>query len=55
MALGRGGDQAAVKTDNGFEFYGGVSKGVESVTQRSRHESSQTHCLSLLTMQTRYS
>ena len=29
MALGRGGDQAAVKTDNGFEFYGGVSKGVE--------------------------
>ena len=54
MALGRGGDQAAVKTDNGFEFYGGVSKGVE-ITRRSRHESSQTHCLSLLTMQTRYS
>ena len=29
MALGRGGDQAAVKTDNGFEFFGGVSKGIE--------------------------
>ena len=29
MALGRGGDQAAVKTDNGFTFYGGVSQGIE--------------------------
>lgn len=29
MALGRGGDQAAVKTANGFEFYGGVSRGIE--------------------------
>ncbi len=29
MALGRGGDQAAVKTGNGYDFYGGVSKGVE--------------------------
>ena len=29
MCFGRGGDQAAVKTENGFEFYGGVSKGVE--------------------------
>ena len=29
MALGRGGDQAAVKTDSGFKFYGGVAKGVE--------------------------
>ena len=29
MALGRGGDQAAVKTANGYDFYGGVSKGVE--------------------------
>lgn len=28
MALGRGGDQAAVKTKTGYEFYGGVSKGV---------------------------
>lgn len=29
MALGRGGDQAAVKTESGFEFFGGVSKGIE--------------------------
>lgn len=29
MALGRGGDQAVLKTDKGFDFYGGVSKGVE--------------------------
>lgn len=29
MALGRGGDQAALKYKNGYEFYGGVSKGVE--------------------------
>ncbi|MBQ9807699.1 MAG: DHH family phosphoesterase [Ruminococcus sp.] len=29
MALGRGGDQAVVKTDNGYRFFGGVSKGVE--------------------------
>lgn len=29
MAIGRGGDQAAVKTENGFEFFGGMSKGVE--------------------------
>lgn len=29
MALGRGGDQAAVKTENGFEFFGGMSKGVD--------------------------
>lgn len=33
MALGRGGDQAAVKTQSGFEFYGGVSKGVERQTK----------------------
>ncbi len=33
MALGRGGDQAAIKTENGFEFYGGVSKGVERHTK----------------------
>ncbi len=33
MALGRGGDQAAVKTRNGFDFYGGVSKGVERRTK----------------------
>ena len=29
MALGRGGDQCAVKTEAGFEFFGGVSKGIE--------------------------
>lgn len=33
MALGRGGDQAAVKTETGFEFYGGVSKGIERQTK----------------------
>ncbi|MGN0614809.1 DHH family phosphoesterase [Ruminococcus flavefaciens] len=33
MALGRGGDQAVVKTDNGYRFFGGVSNGVE---KRSR-------------------
>ncbi len=33
MCLGRGGDQAAVKTDNGFEFFGGVSKGIEKRTK----------------------
>jgi c-di-AMP phosphodiesterase-like protein len=29
MAMGRGGDQAAVKTIEGFEFFGGISKPVE--------------------------
>lgn len=29
MCLGRGGDQAAVKTENGFRFFGGIAKGVE--------------------------
>ena len=33
MCLGRGGDQAAVKTATGFEFYGGVSKAVEKRTK----------------------
>jgi c-di-AMP phosphodiesterase-like protein len=33
MALGRGGDQAAVKTKSGFEFYGGFSKGIERQTK----------------------
>ena len=33
MALGRGGDQAVVKTDNGYRFFGGLSNGVE---KRSR-------------------
>ncbi len=37
MALGRGGDQAALKTENGFDFYGGLSKAVERQTRvRSR-------------------
>lgn len=29
MAMGRGGDQAAVKTVNGYEFFGGLSKPVD--------------------------
>ena len=33
MALGRGGDQAVVKTDNGYRFFGGVSKGVEKMSR----------------------
>lgn len=33
MALSRGGDQAALKTANGFDFYGGVSRGVERRTK----------------------
>ncbi|MBR5485760.1 MAG: DHH family phosphoesterase [Oscillospiraceae bacterium] len=33
MALGRGGDQAAVKTKNGYDFYGGISKGIEKHTK----------------------
>ena len=33
MALGRGGDQVAVKTTSGYNFYGGVSKGVEKHTK----------------------
>lgn len=33
MALGRGGDQAAIKTKSGFEFYGGISKGIERHTK----------------------
>lgn len=33
MALGRGGDQAAVKNGTLYEFYGGVSKGVEKRTK----------------------
>lgn len=37
MCLGRGGDQAAVKTDSGFEFFGGISKAVEKSNRvRSR-------------------
>ncbi len=33
MAMGRGGDQTAVKTQNGYDFYGGISKGVEKRTK----------------------
>lgn len=33
MCLGRGGDQVAVKTENGFEFFGGVSTGIEKQTK----------------------
>lgn len=34
MAMGRGGDQIAIKTDkNEFEFFGGLSKGVEKRTK----------------------
>lgn len=33
MALGRGGDQAAIKMGTTYEFYGGVSKGVEKRTK----------------------
>ena len=33
MALGRGGDQAAVKEIGGYEFYGGFAKGVEKRTK----------------------
>lgn len=33
MALGRGGDQAAVKSPDGYEFYGGVARSVEKRTK----------------------
>lgn len=33
MAMGRGGDQAAIKIETGFEFFGGHSKGVEKRTK----------------------
>jgi len=33
MALGRGGDQAVIKSDDSFKFFGGVSKGVEKRNQ----------------------
>lgn len=33
MALGRGGDQAVIKNKTLYEFYGGVSKGVEKRTK----------------------
>lgn len=33
MAQGRGGDQTAVKNDTSFEFFGGVTKGIERTTK----------------------
>ncbi|MEG1800337.1 MAG: DHH family phosphoesterase, partial [Oscillospiraceae bacterium] len=37
MALGRGGDQAVIKTVDGYEFFGGTSRGVEKRSKvRSR-------------------
>ena len=33
LALGRGGDQAVVKTKDKFAFYGGKSKAVEKTTK----------------------
>ncbi|MEG0091059.1 MAG: DHH family phosphoesterase, partial [Oscillospiraceae bacterium] len=37
MALGRGGDQAVIKTVEGYEFFGGTSRGVEKRSKvRSR-------------------
>ena len=43
MALGRGGDQVVIKNKNGFEYFGGKSKGVEKRTKemciRDRHNS----------------
>ena len=33
MALGRGGDQAVIKTVNGYDFFGGISKGIEKHTR----------------------
>lgn len=33
MSLGRGGDQVAIKTAEGFEFFGGVSQGIEKRTK----------------------
>ena len=33
MALGRGGDQVAIRTSEGYEFFGGVSRSVEKKTK----------------------
>ncbi len=33
MALGRGGDQVAIKTEDGFEFFGGTARGIEKRTK----------------------
>lgn len=61
MALGRGGDQAALKTTNGYDFYGGLSKSVERKTRvRSRVVASALrdmaiHCDQIVVMGHRYS
>lgn len=61
MALGRGGDQAAIKTVNGYDFYGGLSKSVEKQTRvRSRVVASALrdlilNCENVLLMGHRYS
>lgn len=33
MCLGRGGDQVSIRTEGGYEFFGGISKGVEKRTK----------------------
>lgn len=44
MAFGRGGDQAAVKVGEEFEFFGGVSKSVERQTQVKTRIVSNAFC-----------
>ena len=51
MALGRGGDQVAVRDKEGFNFYGGKSKGYERKTLVivvDTHRPSYTECSKLL-------
>lgn len=48
MALGRGGDQAAVKMGTTYEFYGGVSKGVEKRTKVKFADGRQIAMLELI-------
>ena len=42
MALGRGGDQAAVKTADGYDFYGGTTRGVERRTKVKTRSTAHT-------------
>ena len=44
MALGRGGDQAAVKLKDEYEFFGGVSKSIERQTQVKTRIISNAFC-----------
>ena len=44
MALGRGGDQAVLKTENGYRFFGGVSKGVEKKSRLPQRKK-QARCV----------